>query len=127
MACPRLDVRRAVLSRRGAKLGGKPKGCPFHPGGHRRGEDRTGELREPSYGEGSGLAAPRSTRPPSHPGTGSGAAAKRRCQPSTRPTATTTGKRKRCGRFEDGHIIERWGSSDELGILKQLGAEPKAD
>lgn len=25
-------------------------------------------------------------------------------------------------RFEDGKIAERWGSSDELGILKQLGA-----
>lgn len=24
-------------------------------------------------------------------------------------------------RFEDGKIAERWGSSDELGILKQLG------
>jgi len=29
------------------------------------------------------------------------------------------------GRFENGEIVERWGSSDELGILKQLGAEPK--
>ena len=29
------------------------------------------------------------------------------------------------GRFEDGKIVERWGSSDELGIMKQLGAEPK--
>ncbi len=28
--------------------GGKPKGGPFHPGGYRRGEDWTGELREPS-------------------------------------------------------------------------------
>lgn len=25
------------------------------------------------------------------------------------------------GRFEDGLLVERWGSSDELGILKQLG------
>lgn len=25
-------------------------------------------------------------------------------------------------RFEDGRIAERWGSSDELGILKQIGA-----
>lgn len=25
-------------------------------------------------------------------------------------------------KFEDGRIAERWGSSDELGILKQLGA-----
>ncbi len=30
------------------------------------------------------------------------------------------------GRFENGQIVERWGSSDELGILRQLGAEPKA-
>lgn len=28
------------------------------------------------------------------------------------------------GRFEDGNIIERWGSSDELGILAQLGVAP---
>lgn len=28
------------------------------------------------------------------------------------------------GRFENGKIVERWGSSDELGILKQLGAAP---
>lgn len=28
------------------------------------------------------------------------------------------------GRFEDGKIVERWGSSDELGILKQLDAVP---
>lgn len=27
------------------------------------------------------------------------------------------------GRFENGQIIERWGSSDELGIMQQLGAE----
>jgi len=26
------------------------------------------------------------------------------------------------GRFADGKIVERWGSSDELGILEQLGA-----
>jgi steroid delta-isomerase-like uncharacterized protein len=25
-------------------------------------------------------------------------------------------------RFEDGKIVERWGSSDELGIVRQLGA-----
>lgn len=30
------------------------------------------------------------------------------------------------GRFEDGKIVERWGASDELGILKQLGAAPEA-
>lgn len=38
-----------------------------------------------------------------------------------------TGKRihargMQIARFEDGKIVERWGSSDELGILKQLGA-----
>ncbi|SRX52692.1 hypothetical protein AEQU1_00559 [Aequorivita sp. CIP111184] len=27
-------------------------------------------------------------------------------------------------RFEDGKLIERWGSTDELGILKQLGFDP---
>lgn len=26
------------------------------------------------------------------------------------------------GRFADGQIVERWGSTDELGILSQLGA-----
>lgn len=26
------------------------------------------------------------------------------------------------GRFEHGLMVERWGSSDELGLLKQLGA-----
>ncbi len=30
------------------------------------------------------------------------------------------------GRFANGQIVERWGSSDELGILQQLGVEPKA-
>lgn len=29
-------------------------------------------------------------------------------------------------RFENGKIVERWGSSDELGILKQIGASVKA-
>lgn len=28
-------------------------------------------------------------------------------------------------RFENGKIVERWGSSDELGILKQIGASVK--
>lgn len=27
-------------------------------------------------------------------------------------------------RFENGKMVERWGSSDELGILKQIGVEP---
>ena len=26
-------------------------------------------------------------------------------------------------RFKDGKMVERWGSSDELGILKQIGAD----
>jgi len=30
------------------------------------------------------------------------------------------------GRFEDGKIVERWGSTDELGILRQLGATVSA-
>ena len=29
------------------------------------------------------------------------------------------------GRFENGQIVERWGSTDEPGIMQQLGAEPK--
>lgn len=27
-------------------------------------------------------------------------------------------------RFRDGKLVERWGSSDELGILKQIGVDP---
>lgn len=27
-------------------------------------------------------------------------------------------------RFENGKMVERWGSSDELGILKQIGVHP---
>ena len=30
------------------------------------------------------------------------------------------------GRFENGQIVERWGSSDELGIIQQLGVDPLA-
>ncbi len=26
------------------------------------------------------------------------------------------------GRFENGKLVERWGSSDELGIMQQIGA-----
>ena len=48
MACPCPDVRCPALGRRGAKLGGKPKELLVPSGCHRRGEDRTGELREPS-------------------------------------------------------------------------------
>ena len=29
------------------------------------------------------------------------------------------------GRFENGKLVERWGSTDELGIMQQLGAEPR--
>jgi steroid delta-isomerase-like uncharacterized protein len=41
-----------------------------------------------------------------------------------------TGKRisargMQIGRFEGGKIVERWGSSDELGILHQLGVSPE--
>ena len=48
MACPHLGVRCRLLvgGVRSPRL--KPKGGPFHPGGDRRGEDRTGELLEPS-------------------------------------------------------------------------------
>ena len=30
-------------------------------------------------------------------------------------------------KFKDGKIVERWGSSDELGILKQIGAVKGAE
>jgi steroid delta-isomerase-like uncharacterized protein len=29
-------------------------------------------------------------------------------------------------RFENGQIVERWGSSDQLGILQQIGVNPLA-
>jgi steroid delta-isomerase-like uncharacterized protein len=28
------------------------------------------------------------------------------------------------GRFQNGKLVERWGSSDQLGILQQIGAFP---
>ncbi len=31
------------------------------------------------------------------------------------------------GRFENGMLVERWGSSDELGIMQQLGAEMQTE
>ncbi len=41
------------------------------------------------------------------------------------PTRKTTEVRGvQIGRFEDGKIVERWGSTDELGILQQLGKSP---
>ena len=46
MACPHLGVRRRLLVGGVRSPGGKPEGGPFHPGGHRRGESRTGELLE---------------------------------------------------------------------------------
>jgi steroid delta-isomerase-like uncharacterized protein len=43
------------------------------------------------------------------------------------PTGKTIAVRGvQVGRFEDAQIVERWGSSDELGILKQLGVDPTA-
>ncbi len=29
------------------------------------------------------------------------------------------------GRFEDGKLVERWGMSDQLGMLQQIGAQLK--
>lgn len=29
------------------------------------------------------------------------------------------------GRFENGKIVERWGSTDEAGIMEQIGASPQ--
>ncbi len=41
------------------------------------------------------------------------------------PTGRTISARGvQIARFRDGQIVERWGSSDELGILQQLGVEP---
>ena len=45
-------------------------------------------------------------------------------------TLAPTGKRisargMQIARSENGQIVERWGSSDELGILKQLGVTPQ--
>jgi steroid delta-isomerase-like uncharacterized protein len=38
------------------------------------------------------------------------------------PTGKTINIRgMQISRFQDGKMVERWGSSDELGILKQLG------
>ncbi|GAC1394718.1 MAG: hypothetical protein NVS4B11_00320 [Ktedonobacteraceae bacterium] len=42
-----------------------------------------------------------------------------------------TGKRMQArgvqiGKFADGKLVERWGSSDQLGILQQLGLAPSA-
>jgi steroid delta-isomerase-like uncharacterized protein len=42
------------------------------------------------------------------------------------PTGSkVTARGVQIGRFEDGCLVERWGSSDQLAILQQLGAEPQ--
>jgi hypothetical protein len=56
MAWPRPDVRRQ-RPWRGAKLRQKPKGSSFHPMGHRRGADRTGEELKPPFDASSRLAS----------------------------------------------------------------------
>ena len=48
MACPHPGVRRRLLVGGVRSSGESPSGGPFHPGGRGRGEDRTGELLEPS-------------------------------------------------------------------------------
>jgi hypothetical protein len=48
MACLHLDVRRWLLVGGVRSSGESRSGGPFHPGGRGRGEDRTGESREPS-------------------------------------------------------------------------------
>ncbi len=41
------------------------------------------------------------------------------------PTRTRVEVRSlQIGRFQNGQIVERWGSTDELGILAQIGAAP---
>ncbi|MDX2705919.1 ester cyclase [Streptomyces sp. PA03-6a] len=41
------------------------------------------------------------------------------------PTGRTVSYRgMQISRFEDGKMVERWGSSDELGMLRQLGVAP---
>ncbi len=44
--------------------------------------------------------------------------------PATNKTIRARGVQ--ISRFENGKITERWGSSDELGILKQIGASVQA-
>lgn len=41
------------------------------------------------------------------------------------PTGTSiTARGLQISRFSDGKLVERWGSSDQLGILQQIGAAP---
>ena len=42
-------------------------------------------------------------------------------QPTGRPVEV---RGMQISRFDGGKMVERWGSSDELGILKQIGAAP---
>lgn len=44
--------------------------------------------------------------------------------PATGRTMSARGMQ--IARFENGQMVERWGSSDQLGILQQLGADPIA-
>ncbi|WP_427007629.1 ester cyclase [Pseudarthrobacter sp. H2] len=44
-------------------------------------------------------------------------------QPPTGRSSTIRGMQ--IGRFEDGKLVERWGSSDQLGMLTQLGLAPQ--
>ena len=44
------------------------------------------------------------------------------------PTGKTiTARGMQIGRYENGKIVERWGSSDELGIVKELGGAITTD
>lgn len=75
--------------------------------------------------------SPRS-RPPSWPATSTS-----RSHSTLRPThegdfqgVAPTGRRievrgLQIGRFRDGRIVERWGSTDELAIMPQLNAAPQ--
>jgi hypothetical protein len=57
MACPHPGVRCWLLVGGVRSLGFKPKGCSFHPSGHRREEDRAGEQCEPSFASLSSILA----------------------------------------------------------------------
>jgi hypothetical protein len=37
------------------------------------------------------------------------------------PMSNLPQKRGTGAKFKDGKMVERWGSSDELGLLKQIG------
>jgi len=44
-----------------------------------------------------------------------------------RPPVGTSLREVQIARFEDGKIVERWGSPDELGILLKLDAKVSPD